>query len=456
MISENENRTTEIRKQEADLKSIALQRQMELAEEKLVARPKDINSKNVLIQEANSGFAQESLQSKMLSIARSVALKSQQALLDPELKILLACQAFRLNVKYKGESNDKDIYNGLYQALKSYQGSSYNVFRGHNDAVRSVHFLPGEYSFISSGDDGRILKWDGTDPSAGYSVISERKNPVESIKITDDGKWLVCVEDKNGVLIFDFAGTGQAPKIIKDTDKDINVLALAPDSKTFYSAGSGNVIKYWDLPGGRSRHFAETQAHINSLALSPDGILLAGGTGDGKIIVWVTKGETVSSIIFNDSATSIQRVCFSPDYKFIAAGKNSGEILIFKVGNFEFFKTLQGHTAKITNTDFSPDGKTLASTSSDGKVLIWNTEDFTRPPIILDDHTGPVFTISFSSDGKYIVSGSAQEDRLLIRPVNSDLLEEQASSLVGRDLTREEWKTYIGPDIQYEKMRKKE
>lgn len=393
---------------------------------------------------------EEAFQRRMLAVARSLAVKSIQVIADPELKALLAFQAYLFNKRFEGPHNDEHIYTGLYQALKLSLGNTYNVYIGHQDAVRSVKFVPGTQDFISAGSDGKILKWEISDTLKRSLTISEGRGHIETIEISPDGKWLLCAENQAGMLLFDNEKLSQPPVVLSGLNNSIHSVAISPDSKSFFSTGSSNVIEYWNLSGGTNMRFADHQDRINSLSLSPDGVLLAGGTRDGKLIVWRTKGETVSSEVYSDPLNSIQCVAYAPDYRYLASGNIKGEILIFRADNFKLIKVISGHSARITELSFSPDGKILASSSYDGTILCWNMEDLTSPPVVLNDHDGFAFTVAFSSDGKHFVSGSAEGNRLILRPAYSNSLAEQICKQVKRNLTPEEWNTYVGSDIPHE------
>ena len=218
-----------------------------------------------------------------------------------------------------------------------------------------------------------------------------------------------------------------------------------------FTSGIESGIDYWDIESGKNKFFTDPGSQVNSLSLSPDGLLLAGGTRDGRLMLWRTKSETITTLIYEEAATPIQCVTISPDYKYIIAGNIIGQILIFRSDNFEQVRILSNHKARITDLNFTPDGKKMVSSSFDGNVLLWNMEDLTSPPIVIDDHSGFVFTVAINCTGEYMVSGSSEGDKLIARPAQSTILAGKICSLVKRDMTDDEWRTYVGEDIQYEK-----
>jgi len=455
-VAEDQSKIAEEQRIQAEKNALEARRQTALATKNLseANHQRSIaltNEKEANLQREQAEKAKnEAFQRRMLSTAKSMSVKSVQTSTDANLRALLAYQAFVFYDRFNGPLNDVDIYTGLYQSLKFLLGTTYNVYNGHTDAVRSVVFVPGSSSFISAGSEGSILKWDLTDKDKKFSTITEGRNIIEIIRVSADGKKLICSESRNGILIFNLENIKQQPVLLSGTDNNIRAVAVSPDNRTMFTTGMNNTIDYWNLDTGKSLLFVNTESRVNALSLSPDGILLAGGTRDGKLTIWRTKSETISSEIFNDPANPVQSLAFSPDFKFLAAGNMNGDIKIFQADNFNLVRILSGHNARITDIGFSADGQTMASSSYDGNVLYWNMNDLTSPPVILNDHSGFVFSVAFSSDGNYMISGSSEGDKLIVRPVYSKILADQICGLVTRDMTIDEWNTYVGDDIPYE------
>src|SRR4030043_51730 len=81
-------------------------------------------------QNAAEATAQKNraLSLRMLSIGKSMSIKSLQVQGQKELQTLLAYQAYLFNIKNEGLENDADIYTGLYNVAKQYGGVTYKTF----------------------------------------------------------------------------------------------------------------------------------------------------------------------------------------------------------------------------------------------------------------------------------------------------------------------------------------
>ncbi len=58
--------------------------------------------------------------------------------------------------------------------------------------------------------------------------------------------------------------------------------------------------------------------------------------------------------------------------EYIAIGNEYGEILFFKLPDFEFIGKSSGHSKELSFLKWSPDDKQIISLSPDNSVCVWN------------------------------------------------------------------------------------
>ena len=154
---------------------------------------------------------------------------------------------------------------------------------------------------------------------------------------------------------------------------------------------------------------------INTVAVSPDGTMIASASRDGLLKLWslvknqagttLTSRRTLGEDLYAENV-----VAFSPDGKTLATGSDENIIKIWNVGTGELLHTLQGHSAWVSGLAFTPDGKTLISSSFDHTIKVWNLgKQGNTEPIetrTLKGHTTWIVALALSSDGKTLASCS--------------------------------------------------
>jgi WD40 repeat protein len=172
---------------------------------------------------------------------------------------------------------------------------------------------------------------------------------------------------------------------------------FSPDGRELAALGCcqpDSTIEVWDARSGGLLFRPHLDGHVNSITFSPDGRLLAGGTEDGKVILW--NGQTG---------------------KLVDA-------------------PLQVATFGVNPISFSPDGRMFAASSGDQTATLWDVQSRKRVGGPFPIEQGSVPVARFAADGRLVVENVADTSQW---PVDVRTWERFACQVVGRDLTRAEW-----------------
>ncbi len=293
---------------------------------------------------------------------------------------------------------------------------------GHTDYVYSVAFNP-DGKFVASGySDGTIRFWD-TGTGLYLKTLKGSNNDASGLVFTPDGKTLACTDSLN--IRLQDARTGEEKMLLTGHTWGIHSMALSPDGDILASGSEDTTIRLWDMHTGAHKKTLNGHEHrVYSVAFSPDGKTLASGSDDNTIRLWsVDTGETERILTGHagefegvdngpSSVEGVKSVAFSPDGKTLASGGGDNVIHLWDVETGKSKMTLIGHTHWVFSLAFSPDGKTLASGSVDSDIRLWDPHTGQHKKT-LTGHTAWVRSIVFSPDGKTLVSGSDDGSVLL-------------------------------------------
>jgi WD40 repeat protein len=233
--------------------------------------------------------------------------------------------------------------------------------------------------------------------------------------------------------LFCLRASAQKPELVVGTGHaDVAyAIAFSPDGKILASGSGDDTIKLWEVASGRElRTFHGHTDVVNSVAFSPDGRILASGSNDDTIKLWDTMtGRELRAMTRHTSY--VRSVVFSPDGRRLASASWDKTIKIWDVASGHELRTLSGHTSYVDSVFFNSDGSTLASGSSDGTVKTWDLasgrELGTLRVLTLAPGSIALLWFSFSPDGRTLgCSGSGS---------NTITLWDVASGRMLRDLT---------------------
>jgi hypothetical protein len=120
-------------------------------------------------------------------------------------------------------------------------------------------------------------------------------------------------------------------------------------------------------PTNRWHYRQERIARCGWSALATLTLTLAAYAQGRPDIVWIHAGH----------GSHVNSVAFSPNGTLLATGSDDTTIKLWRVSDGAFVRTLAGHTSSVNSIAFSPDGTLLVLGSSDRTVRLWRVSDGT-------------------------------------------------------------------------------
>ena len=154
---------------------------------------------------------------------------------------------------------------------------------------------------------------------------------------------------------------------------------------------------------------AVVRVGADSVAFSPDGLLLAAAYGNGAVWLWDPSTDQRRSLglAAGFHSAGADGVAFSPNGKLLAAAYTNGTIGLWNPANGQASGSLLWRGVGGANAvAFSPDGKLLAAGYGDGSVRLWNPDTGrSRGLAATGSFRASVNAVAFGAGGKLLAIG---------------------------------------------------
>jgi WD40 repeat protein len=238
--------------------------------------------------------------------------------------------------------------------------------------------------------------------------------PATSLDWTPDGALLVAGCGDRRIRVFD-PSSGALVRDWRAHRSHVQEIAVSPDGDLIASASGDKLVKIWTLEGQLVKELEGHTSRVTCVAWDPSGARLASGSRDRTVRTWDVATGAAERVI-TGHRVAVGAVAFGPAGALlastaldIATGRLSGgpgedsPVLVWDANTGERVAELRGHTDGIPSVDFAPDGR-LVTASLDGTVRVWDPES--GDATVLLGHREWVTCASFSPDGQLVVSGA--------------------------------------------------
>jgi WD40 repeat protein len=263
------------------------------------------------------------------------------------------------------------------QNLRSFE------FSAHQGAVHTVAVSPGGELVASGGADRTVRLWRPKVQTGAGLALGGRSHAgcVRSAAFCAEGDMLVTAAHDKMVKLWDipearFRGT------LSGHSNWVRAAAVHPSNKALIgSGGDDKTVKLWDAAVKRPYlTLYEHTAAVNSLAFSPDGLLIASASADSSVKLWDLRtgklfqhyGPSVAGwwVTPQTQFAAVNSVAFHPAGEFLITASDDATLKLLDIPEGRVACTIQGHEGPALCASFSETGEMFCSGGADSAVAV--------------------------------------------------------------------------------------
>jgi WD40 repeat protein len=263
----------------------------------------------------------------------------------------------------------------VWQVMNGEEECSLGKGRNDGDTV----FLPNENTLVVARPFSHLIEvWNISDCSLIESMRFPSDFPfhkgiqVEKLSISPDGESVAFSTMYNGIqvrklfdwdLVFEFDNSGES----------IEQLSFTPNSEILVTGSLNGSIMLWQMKDGQQVGEINNGEPIRNMVITPDGKNIITGTNtDNKVRIWrISTGELVNEFTpYSEENKNLWSLAVSPNGEIIATGAEFGQLAFWQLDGNEqlYYETIDSSVMRIS---FSPDGSILAATDINGNLYLW-------------------------------------------------------------------------------------
>jgi WD40 repeat protein len=243
-------------------------------------------------------------------------------------------------------------------------------------------------------------------------TLKAHKVTVNSIAISNDGKWLASAGEDRTLYLWDLH-TGRYNFSFIGQSQAVTSVTISPDAKIIASGCLDQKVTAWHLESHKLlRTFMQSgtaKSHngpVYAIAFTLSGKQLVTGGADGLIQLWNPQTGSLLRSLGKPTKIGIHALALSPDGQWLISGSADCTIRFWWLNSGGVLKALSDHEHVICSLAFSSDGHTLISASCDGTVK-WRYFPSGKQYFQIVAHTPGFISLSVSPDNQYLASGGS-------------------------------------------------
>jgi hypothetical protein len=389
-----------------------------------------------------------------ISLAQSVALKSELFRSDPQLQGLLAYQAYKLTADNEGNTQEPIIYSAIRSAYLSLNKGAATPYMVTGVEQRNALLLADNNTILSADKAGNVYKWD---TKTGKEMEKGKLNypiPFETVTLTAWPNILISGHKNGNVCVWDISKITK-PSLVKElTGHTAPLRTIGFGSDFFATAGKDSCVNIWKYQPSGVTFFKKIKINssVRELVVLPDANQLLLALENGNLSVLDINSE-INKNIYTDKGAKPWKIAINESKNMIAVGYTNGKVRLFNpakiLSSDNLIFTFSENNSSVEEMAFNKNADLLAVASSDKSVKIFNLAKKAQKPIEIKDIKPKTRYLLFDKTDLLYAFGSDHQTRK-IEP-SSEKIATSFCELLMRNLTPVEWNQNISEVLPYEK-----
>jgi len=283
------------------------------------------------------------------------------------------------------------------------------TLKGHLAKIYSLQWAEDKPWLVSASQDGRMLVWDAMSSNKVHAIPLS-STWVMTCSYSPSGNFVACGGLDNICSIFNLKTKEPTIRVTRELNAHTGFLSCCrfiTDKQILTSSGDFTCI-LWDVEGGtKITTFADHAGDVLQVAINPqDKNMFVSGSTDQTAKIWdIRSGKNVQT--FWGSENDVNSVTFFPGGNTIATASDDGFCRLYDLRSDQELMTYcdEGVNCGVTSVAFSKSGRFLFAGYDDYQCLVWDTLKGDRV-FSLQGHDNRVACLGVSYDGTAICTGS--------------------------------------------------
>jgi cytochrome c len=238
------------------------------------------------------------------------------------------------------------------------------VLRFHESAVNAVAFLGNERQ-VTGGEDGKIAIWKNGD-AAPERTFEGHTAPIVALAVSPDGETIASASWDRTIRLWPL--NGGSARVLNGHEQNVNGVAFTRDGKHLVSAAYDATVRIWPLAGG-APVIVTVPTPLNTVAIASDGEIAAAGA-NGRVYFLGLDGARRGDV--EVAEMPIISVAVSPDGALVAAAGIRGSVGVIERKDRKLARTLVGPGLPVWSVAFFGDSRTMLTGGTDRMVRRWD------------------------------------------------------------------------------------